>query len=233
MLTRAIPELEVPATVPGAKKLRFERRYRELTRLSDGTKVEVRLLKPSDKEGLRKGLDRLSPNSRYLRFFAPKSHLSDTELRRLTEIDQWDHFALVAGAVRGDVYEGMGVARFVRLADAPDSAEAALAVVDEFQRRGLGSLLLERLSVAAQERGIRWFVSDILAENEPILELLWNLSPDFRIESLGDGVLRAVVAVPDADPRKSPRRVPPTKQSPRFWHTWQRKVYRFCTGSWA
>lgn len=72
--------------------------YAELAELRDGTKVLLRLVRPSDKELLLRGFEQLSARSRYLRFLVPKAVLTDEELRYLTEIDGEDHFAI--GAVR-------------------------------------------------------------------------------------------------------------------------------------
>src|SRR5207244_92171 len=109
-----------------------------------------------------RGFAGLSAESRYRRFFSAKDRLSEAELRYLTEVDGVDHFAL--GALHDG--EGAGVARFVRLRDRPDTAEAAIVVVDERQGCGLGRLLLTRLTEAARERGITRFRSDVLARNQ-------------------------------------------------------------------
>ena len=64
--------------------------------LKDGTAVRLRLIRPDDKDRLRAGFARLSPESRYLRFFVPKSTLTDAELVYLTETDGVDHVAIGA-----------------------------------------------------------------------------------------------------------------------------------------
>ena len=110
----------------------FDADYAELARLRDGTPVQLRLVRASDKELVRKGFARLSPESRYLRFFAPKDHLTERELSYLTELDGEHHLAIGAERVPtgADGPEGLGVARFIRLADDPAVAEAAVAVLD-------------------------------------------------------------------------------------------------------
>lgn len=72
--------------------------YAELAELRDGTKVLLRLVRPSDKQLLLRGFEQLSARSRYLRFLVPKAVLTEDELRYLTELDGEDHFAI--GAVR-------------------------------------------------------------------------------------------------------------------------------------
>jgi GNAT superfamily N-acetyltransferase len=142
--------------------------------LADGTHVALRLLQPGDKDELRRQFMRLSPESRYRRFFHAVTELSDEMLAYLTELDGEDHFAVVAIVDSLDLKrdEGVGVGRFVRLPGHPDTAEAAVTVVDDFQRRGLGKLLLETLADAARERGIHKFRGEILSSNAPMRRLL-------------------------------------------------------------
>ncbi len=142
--------------------------YREEVMLDDGTRVTLRLVRPDDKVRLVEILDGLSAHSRTMRFFVARLAMSQKELRYLTEIDGIDHFAVLA--MRGD--ESIGVARFIRQADAPDSAEPALTIVDEMQGRGLGRILFQRLIEAARERGISQFKGEVLPQNQAMLGLL-------------------------------------------------------------
>jgi hypothetical protein len=93
--------------------------YTEHAELRDGTPVALRLLRPTDKELLHAGFKQLSPESRYARFFTPKSSLSDKELVYLTEVDHEDHVAIAAASERDGGQTGLGVARFIRFATAP------------------------------------------------------------------------------------------------------------------
>jgi RimJ/RimL family protein N-acetyltransferase len=164
-----------------ANPLRLEQ-YR--TNLRDGTPVLVRPIRPDDKDLVRRGFDRLSPASRYQRFLAPVDELTEAELKYLTEIDYLDHFAWAA--LRADrVDEGMGVARYIRLKDEPEIAEAAVTVVDEYQGRGLGTLLLALLGAAALAAGIRFFRAYVLAENVPMRDLLDSLGARTEFDSPG------------------------------------------------
>src|SRR6476660_3856548 len=78
--------------------------------LRDGSRVDVRPIAATDKELIRRGFERLSPESRYRRFLSSMPALDDRALAYLTELDHHDHEALVA--LDGD--EAVGVARFVR-----------------------------------------------------------------------------------------------------------------------
>jgi GNAT superfamily N-acetyltransferase len=184
----------------GERDYRYDASYEETVELSDGRRVHLRLMRPSDKEMLLEGFERLSPNSRYARFMAPKSKLTESELRYLTEVDGVDHFAM--GAIRRHLVskdEGVGIARFVRLRERPDTAEPAVTVSDDYQGKGLGSILLQRLIEAAWERDVRWFVTELLAENTASRRMIEALSPDVKFGQSGDGAMIATLPVPEPD----------------------------------
>src|SRR6188474_1830085 len=89
--------------------------------LRDGAHVTLRFISPADGEELRRGFAQLSAASRYRRFLAPVSALSDEMVRYLTEVDGKSHVAIVATIdsldLKSDV--GVGVARYIRLEDEP------------------------------------------------------------------------------------------------------------------
>jgi RimJ/RimL family protein N-acetyltransferase len=156
--------------------------------LKDGTTVLVRPIRPEDKDALARGLDRLSPESRYRRFLRPMTGLSERELEYLTEIDYTNHFAWVA--VTADDGEGLGVARYIRDAIDPAVAEAAVAVVDDHQGRGLGSILMRLLVATALENGIRTFRGWVLGDNIEVLRPLERIGARRTADK---GVLRVEV----------------------------------------
>jgi len=157
---------------------RFSRDWSEEHTLDDGAKVVLRRLRSEDRDALLAGFERLSPESRYLRFFTAMHRLPTSIVDQLMRDDD-DHLAIVATSVAqpGAPSEGYGVARFIRLPDATDTAEAAVTVVDHMQKRGIGTLLLERLIDAARERGIRQFRAEILRGNTGIDALLHDVDP--------------------------------------------------------
>lgn len=161
--------------------------------LADGTDVLFRRVRPGDKQGFKDAFEKLSPESRYRRFFSNVIRLSDAQLSYLTEIDFVDHFAWVC--VTRDADEiGIGVGRWVRDRGDPGVAEAAVTVVDAYQRLGIGGTLLHLAMRSAVEHGIHSFRVWVLGENQPVVELLKRLgaSPG-RWE---DGVLSMTVPLP-------------------------------------
>lgn len=171
------------------------------TELRDGTRVVIRAVTPEDREILRKGFSRLSDESRMRRFMAPVAELPEAQLKYLTEIDYVDHFAWGA-VLRDRPDEGIGVARFVRLKEEPEVAEAAITVLDEYQGKGLGMILLGLLAAAAWGVGIRMFRGYVLEENEPVRELLDQLGAQTSYDS--PGVLRIDVPLDPANVPDSP-----------------------------
>ena len=139
--------------------------------LRDGSKVTVRPIVPEDEPLLHEAVAAMSERTVYFRFFAPIKRLSDAVAHRLAVVDYNDRVALVA-THRGTAKERIvGVARYDR-AQGTDIAEVALAVIDEFQHRGLGGALLSILSHVAREHGIRTFSLIVLPENDEMLGLL-------------------------------------------------------------
>lgn len=136
-----------------------------------GFAVDLRPVTPDDKALLADGFARLSERARYLRFLAPADRLTASQLAYLSEVDHHDHVAW--GALQGE--RAVGVGRFVRYTDDRSSADLALTVLDEFQGRGVGRLLIEVLGVSARARGIAHFHFDVLAENAPMLGLLASM----------------------------------------------------------
>ena len=176
----------------------FTSDYEERTTLRDGTPIVVRLLRADDKALLRAGFERLSAESRYARFFSPKSTLTDDELSYLCDIDQEDHFAI--GALREEAdgtVTGLGIARFIEVSNG--TAEAAIAVADEMHGRGLGRLLFLRLCAAANERGITTFKCEVLGSNTSMKHLLDAIAPDHEV-AVTQGVMSFDLNVPQILP---------------------------------
>ena len=159
---------------------------RMLHYLLDGTLVTIRPIEPGDKGLLVEGLRRLSPEAAFKRFLSPKVRFSDAELKYLTEVDGHDHIAYVA--VRGDQLVAVG--RVVKTA--PDTADIAILVWDEWQGLGLGGWLARRLADAAAAEGITRIAGTMLADNRPALRILKHVSTDFVQDDLSHGVREIV-----------------------------------------
>jgi RimJ/RimL family protein N-acetyltransferase len=144
--------------------------------LDDGTAVEFRPILPEDADRLERMFYRLSPLTVYRRFFTAVSRPSRAVLHHLTALDYVDRFAFVA--VIDD--EVVAVARYDRLSDTTE-AEVAVIVEDAWQKRGLATRLLWRLTAAARDRGVEVFIAGVLGENRPMMGLLEALGDDLEV----------------------------------------------------
>jgi RimJ/RimL family protein N-acetyltransferase len=177
------------ATQPTAA---FVESHTTIVDLKNGKRMLVRPIIPEDKDLLVEGFSHLSPETRFRRFLGYMDKLRSPLLRYLTEIDYFDHFAWVG--LDTVTNAGIGVARYVRMRDDPTAAEAAIVVVDEYQRSGAGTILLQLLGASALSNGITHFVGEALAENHPIRELLQNLGA--RVYEAGGGEVGFEVDLP-------------------------------------
>jgi|SRR5581483_4667509 len=129
--------------------------------------ITVRPLRRGATEVVQAVFDGLGPESRLRRFGGAKNVLLPGDLDALTRIDH-RHHALVAWVGGAPI----GIARLVR---DRDSAEVAFAVVDEWQGRGVGRLLVDRLAEDARAAGITRFTADVQPDNAPSRALLRRL----------------------------------------------------------
>ena len=140
--------------------------------LPDGTRIYLRPIRPEDKQRLAQGYRMLSEHSRRLRFFLALPDLKEDYLEYLTHVDQKNHVAWGALDPSHPELPGVGVGRFIRLREAPDTAEVAIVVLDEWQHKGVGMVLAAVLYLRAWDVGIRVFRAYILPENEFLLNRL-------------------------------------------------------------
>jgi GNAT superfamily N-acetyltransferase len=144
-------------------------RYSSTERLRDGRPLEIRALRPADRDELLAAVPRMSDESMYRRFFSLKRHFSDRELDYYTKVDFVNHVALVA--VLGD-HGGpaiVGGARYV--VTEPGTAEVAFTVDDAHQGLGIGSLLMKHLVAIARHAGLKQLVAEVLAGNAAMLKV--------------------------------------------------------------
>jgi RimJ/RimL family protein N-acetyltransferase len=170
--------------------------------LADGTPCRIGLCRLDgahcDRECVKSEIDsavrRMSPRSRRLRFATPLNRLSDAQLDYLTDFDQGNRIAWCAFDATGSKDHGIGLARYARLRDDPVTAEFAVAILDPYQRRGLGTVLIGRLIDSARENGIRTLRGYVLPGNEGML----RLGARFRARlSHEDSFLRMDISVSD------------------------------------
>lgn len=136
----------------------------------------VRPIRPSDKDVLQKAFGELSEKSRYLRLFQTNNTLSKTQLDYFTEVDGVDH---VAWGILDETNEKkipVGIGRFVRLKEKQHIAEVAITITDDYQGKGLGSLLFATLNFIAGKMGLKELRYYVLSENNIALTALNKFS---------------------------------------------------------
>ncbi len=143
--------------------------------LADGSPVVIRQLEPSDRHLLLEVFEEMGRHSREARFLAPKPRLTEADVRQLLAIDHVDHEALVALAAEDS--RPIGIARFVRDAADPETAEVAVEVVDSWQSRGLGTMLVTALLGRARDLGVRRFTLVMARDNHAAARLMRRSAP--------------------------------------------------------
>ena len=149
--------------------------------LRDGTRVAIRPVTRDDVAKERAFIESLSPQSRRFRFLGQIGSPSEQLLAQLTDVD-YVHDAAFA-AIAADDADGrfVGVARFGTSKDGM-SCECAVAVLDEWQHRGLGTVLMQHLVQVARARGISYMYSLDAADNGAMADLARHLGFDRRVD---------------------------------------------------
>jgi RimJ/RimL family protein N-acetyltransferase len=159
-------------------------------RLLDGATVWLRPVVPEDGNAVLGHRGRSSNETLYRRFFR-SGQPSRRDLAYLADADYVDHFAWVALDEAG---VPVGEASYFRAPDGTD-AEVSFWLPDDFQGRGLGTLLVGALAVAARRNGVARFAADVLGENARARAMLERAGLRWTPER--SGVVHGVAAVPD------------------------------------
>ena len=141
-----------------------------LERLRDGRQIEIRALRPGDRNALLAAAGRTSDESLYRRFFGVRRDFSDAEVESFVKVDFIDQVALVAVEREGEREIILAGARYIVVRRG--AAELAFTVVDEFQGQGVASAMLRHLTSLARAAGLREFLADVLPDNTAMLRVL-------------------------------------------------------------
>lgn len=185
--------------------------------IEPGLRIRLRHVRPSDKALLQDGLAHFSRRSTIQRFFTPVVTFSEEQLEYLTNVDGTDHVALGALDVTDGTERGVGIARYIRLPDSSHVAEAAVSVVDAYQGRGIGSVLLAALSQCAAAGGIRTFRAYVWAENRRFLRYLAALGATCQSSENGIIQVDLPVRVQQSDIPEGAA----TATARRAWQRWE------------
>jgi GNAT superfamily N-acetyltransferase len=143
--------------------------------------VTIRAMREDVGDRLARLVSRLSPETRYRRFFSPVTKLDERMVAYLVGVDHDQREALVA-LVDDEI---IGVARYDRRHDDPAIAEVAVVVEDAWQGNGVGRFLMKRLGFEADRRGITRFTADVLPSNEAPVKLARAVAPMVEVSFSG------------------------------------------------
>jgi acetyltransferase len=157
--------------------------------LKDDSQVTIRPILPEDASLLQEGFSRLSPETIYYRFLESASQLSDVQARRLATLDYHKQMAFVAAIDEGGEERLVGVARYaIDPSREPGAAETAIVVRDDYQSRGLGTLLYKQLIRYARLHGVRYFFGTVHQSNARVMQFIRSSGLSFTREMLEPGV---------------------------------------------
>lgn len=151
-------------------------------RLKDGSAALIRQVGPADRPALLRGFAELSRQSRVFRFLYHVEQLGEDDAARYTSPDSRLHVAIGATVAADHEEVPAGIAHFFRATETARRAELALTVVDRFQGRGLGTMLLGRLMRIGAEQGLRQLDALVHLRNDGMVHILRGLGATGRIE---------------------------------------------------
>ncbi len=165
--------------------------------LLDGNKAVLRPICSADKNALLAFHSRLSADTRFLRYQYLKGELTEEDLKTFCEVDYDNTLALVAEVEHAGQKEVIGVGRYYRLPD-EHSAEVAFVVQDSEQRKGLGTQLLKRLAMIAQQNDINYFVAEVLRINGKMLSIFRKSDPGMKYIIGDSSTCTIIISVAEA-----------------------------------
>lgn len=175
-----------------------------LIELNEERRVLARPIRSTDREALLASFDAMSVRSRYQRFFTPMKALPEAVLDKLVDIDHETHlaWAIADPDASSDLDDGglpIAVGRIILDDDDPTYAEAALSVIDDYQRRGIGGFLVDLLTSTASQVGVTMLRFEVLKENRGVRQLLAGRGASPKLVAGDNTVLHYLLPVPTVD----------------------------------
>jgi len=169
----------------------YPSQYEHWISLKNDKEIFLRPILPTDEPLLVDLFNKLSDQSRYLRFLSHHHVLSEDMLYHFTHIDYDSEFALVA-VIKEDGKDAIiAVGRYM-LDPSGNFADLAIAVRDDWQHFGLGKSLLGSIVDIGRDHGISRFESIMDPRNDIVKMVLQELGYDVKY-NLRDGVYQVVI----------------------------------------
>ncbi|MBN2584636.1 MAG: GNAT family N-acetyltransferase, partial [Planctomycetes bacterium] len=171
------------------REVRYPKELERYDTLRDDTQIFLRPIMPTDEPALADMLYSLSAQSVRSRYFTYTMTFPHRDVQKLTNIDYKNDLAIV-GAVPGPSGEEIvGLAQYFMDPES-QSAEVAFIVQDEWQQKGMGTLMLEYLTQIARQRGVRRFHAKVLPTNRPMLAIFYNSG--YKVNTEFDGEVYSI-----------------------------------------
>jgi GNAT superfamily N-acetyltransferase len=146
--------------------------------IRDNTYLCFKALEKADREKFLDGFKKLSRKTVYHRFFGFMKELTEEQIEDLLNTDKKDHVAWVAFDIVNDDAIGIGVGRFRRSTSKPQEAELALTVIDEYQDKGVGTVLLAIMYFLGIKLDIEVFTGVLLSDNSKLIRRFKELGAE-------------------------------------------------------
>ena len=171
----------------------YPAQYETEVLLKDGSRILLRPIRQDDTERWLAFFQRLSQQTKYLRFQRDPGEMGPEDALRFCTVDYHNTFALVGEVQKEQRKEIVAIGRYYRLPD-KRSARVAFAIEDAYHGKGIGTKLIEWLANIARDNGIAFFKGDVLAENERMMSVLKDYG--FHIDSeLRGGVYHLTIPI--------------------------------------
>lgn len=148
-----------------------------------GEALVIRPIRATDERMVHDLFYRLSADTVHQRFFALRKFMPHSNLQTMCTIDYDREMTLVAVVGREGKERVVGLAGYCTCPDG--FAEASFVVEDEFQGRGIGTLLMRRLTEIAEARGVRGYRAMVFADNARMLRVFEHCG--YAMEQTPDG----------------------------------------------
>lgn len=155
-------------------------------RMRDGRTFKIRAVRRDDEADIMAAVARTSPQSLYRRFFGPKRHFTEQEIEYFMTVDFVKHVCLITTVEEAGRPAIVGGVRYI--VHAPGKAEVSFAVIDEYQAKGIGGVLMQHIAEIARKGGVRELTADVMPDNAPMLRVFQGSGLPIEIVRDPDGV---------------------------------------------
>ena len=173
----------------------YPEQYQKTSRLSDGTKIFLRPIKPTDDDMMIELFNSLSRDTVFLKFFSSMKTLTKEQLEKITHIDYKKEMAIVALVLENGAERTVAVGRYARVDDEPGYAEFAIVVQDSYQGHGIGTEVLWSLAHVAKLEGVKVIVGYIMSENSRMFSVLKRSGLKMKKKFWDRGVTRVDIPI--------------------------------------